>query len=268
MADGAPHRPDPGVSSSAAVSEQDVSPSQTLVSVFDQQARRHRARAAVADGSRTLTYADLSARSDRLARRLRAAAAVERGSIVGVAVDRSAELIVAMLAVLKAGAAYLPLDTDYPAERLRFMIEDANAAAVLADAAGADRLRVATSAPIVRVDGDEDTPLLVGELPEPRPEDPAYVIYTSGTTGRPKGVVVEHRNVIGLFDAARQFDFDHHDVWCFFHSFAFDFSVWEIWGALLHGGRLEIVPFSVARDPELFAKLIRERDVTVLNQTP
>src|SRR5256714_9697338 len=256
MADGAPHRPDPGVSSSAAVSEQDVSPSQALVSVFDQQARRHRARAAVAAGPRPLASADLSARSDRLARRLRAAAAVERGSIVGVAVDRSAELIVAMLAVLKAGAAYLPLDTDYPAERLRFMIEDANAAAVLADAAGADRLRVATSAPIVRVDGDEDTPLLVGELPEPRPEDPAYVIYTSGTTGRPKGVVVEHRNVIGLFDAARQFDFDHHDVWCFFHSFAFDFSVCEIWAQLLHGGRIEIVPFPSPADPLRVPRLI------------
>src|SRR2546423_15672746 len=115
MADGAPHRPDPGVSSSAAVSEQDVSPSQTLVSVFDQQARRHRARAAVADGSRTLTYADLSARSDRLARRLRAAAAVERGSIVGGAVERSAELIVAVLAGLTDCTAYLPLRSGDPA---------------------------------------------------------------------------------------------------------------------------------------------------------
>src|SRR5256714_15529546 len=153
MADGAPHRPDPGVSSSAAVSEQDVSRSQPLVSVFDQKARRHRARAAVADGSRTLTYADLSARSDRLARRLRAAAAVERGSIVGVAVDRSAELIVAMLAVLKAGAAYLPLDTDYPAERLRFMIEDANAEAVPADAAGEHRPRDAPCAQTEHHDG-------------------------------------------------------------------------------------------------------------------
>ncbi|WP_446686760.1 AMP-binding protein, partial [Planobispora siamensis] len=101
------------------------------------------------------------------------------------------------------------------------------------------------------------------------PEHPAYVIFTSGSTGRPKGVVVSHANVIRLLDATREwFDFGPDDVWTLFHSYAFDFSVWELWGALLTGGRLVVVPFEVSRSPQEFVQLLAEQRVTVLNQTP
>ena len=111
--------------------------------------------------------------------------------------------------------------------------------------------------------------IATGELPAVDQHAPAYVIYTSGSTGRPKGVVVSQYNVTRLLsETARWFDFDEHDVWTMFHSFAFDFSVWEIWGCLLHGGRLVIVPFEVSRSPEDFYGLLRNEGVTVLNQTP
>src|SRR5262249_39295424 len=101
------------------------------------------------------------------------------------------------------------------------------------------------------------------------PQQPAYMIYTSGSTGQPQGVVVSHANVGRLFAATRsRFDFGAHDVWTLFHSFAFDFSVWEIWGALLHGARLVIVPYAVSRSPQAFLELLRRERVSVLNQTP
>jgi nonribosomal peptide synthetase DhbF len=189
---------------------------------------------------------------------------------------RSVELVVALLGVLKAGAAYLPLDPDYPAERLAFMLADARPLAVL----GSTERAVALPAERVLV---LDAPNVFAELaalPASDPTDddrrvclraahPAYVIYTSGSTGQPKGVVIPHRNVARLFASTEHwFGFGPDDVWTLFHSPAFDFSVWEIWGPLLHGGRLVIVPRAIGRSPgELLDLLARER-VTVLSQTP
>src|SRR5438105_2471126 len=246
-----------------------VTTSQTLVSAFAAQFRRQGARPAVTDGVHVLSYAELAERSDRLARALRASAGVERGSVVGIAAGRSTDLIVAMLAALKSGAAYLPLDPSYPSERLRFMVEDSGAAAVVVQPDLADRLARFVAAPLIATDGDGETAGASPDpLPEPKPDDAAYVIYTSGTTGNPKGVVVEHRNVTGLFEASSHFGFGADDVWSQFHSASFDFSVWEIWGALLHGGRLAIVPSPVVDDPELFTSFIAQEGITVLSQTP
>ncbi|MEX2984351.1 amino acid adenylation domain-containing protein [Streptomyces sp. C36] len=246
---------------------------QTLVELYEDAARRHPGRTAVTCDGTSLTYAALSDRANRLARLL-AARGIGPGSIVALALPRSPELVVGLLAAAKAGAAYLPMDPDYPADRLAYMLQDAAPAAVVTDTATAARIP-AHDLPVVLVDGTEADAYAPTDLTDDdrtraqRPGDVAYVIYTSGSTGRPKGVPVTHHNVARLFSATDHwFGFDESDVWTLFHSYAFDFSVWEMWGALLHGGRLVVVPHLVSRDPAAFLRLLEEERVTVLNQTP
>ncbi|MFI9201262.1 amino acid adenylation domain-containing protein [Streptomyces sp. NPDC053048] len=246
---------------------------QTLVELYEDAARRHPDRTAVTCEGASLTYAQLSARANRLARLL-AGRGIGPGAIVALALPRSLELVTGLLAVAKCGAAYLPMDPDYPADRLAYMLQDAAPAAVVTNTATAARIP-AHELPVVLVDGTEadahDSADLTDEdrtRPQ-RPGDVAYVIYTSGSTGRPKGVPVTHHNVARLFSATDHwFGFDENDVWTLFHSYAFDFSVWEMWGALLHGGRLVVVPHLVSRDPAAFRGLLADEGVTVLNQTP
>ncbi|WP_432185249.1 amino acid adenylation domain-containing protein [Streptomyces tendae] len=225
----------------------------TLVDLFEERARRGPDTVAVTCGDTSLTYAELDARAGRLAHWL-----VERGagpeSFVALSLPRGVDLVVAVLGVLKSGAAYVPIDPAAPRDRTAFMLEDSRPALVL------DAL------PSVVTDPGAPVAARVTGL---RAEHPAYVIYTSGSTGRPKGVVVPHRNVVRLFSATRHwFGFGPDDVWTLFHSYGFDFSVWELWGALLHGGRLVVVPYDVSRAPERFLRLLAEERVTVLNQTP
>ncbi|MGW4896246.1 amino acid adenylation domain-containing protein, partial [Kitasatospora sp. NPDC004240] len=248
-------------------------PGATLPELFEAAAAAHPARTAVRHGDTSLTYAELAARADRLARLL-AARGIGPGTIVALALPRSADLVVALLAVIKSGAAYLPLDPDYPADRLAYMLGDAAPAALLTDTA-TGALLPEHRVPRILVDGDgahahPPVPLTQDERTRPlRADDTAYVIYTSGSTGRPKGVPVTHHNVVRLFSATDHwFGFDERDVWTLFHSYAFDFSVWELWGALLHGGRLVVVPHLVSRDPAAFLELLARERVTVLNQTP
>jgi amino acid adenylation domain-containing protein len=228
----------------------------SLPHLFEAQVDRAPDAPALSLGGRRLTYRELDAQANRLACHLRAAG-VCPGDRVALHLERSFEQVVALLAVLKTGAAYVPLDPAWPAERLAFAREDSGAT-LLIDAAFLEREAAAIAGQSTdRLDQDID------------PELPAYVIYTSGSTGRPKGVVVPHANVIRLFAAtAPWFGFSSDDVWALFHSYAFDFSVWEIWGALLHGGRLVIVPFLESRTPEAFLRLLEAEGVTVLNQTP
>jgi amino acid adenylation domain-containing protein len=226
------------------------------------RAAAHPDAPAVADGSRALTYAELDRRANGIAAAI-AGCGVAPGSLVGVAVQRSAAVVEAICGVLAAGCAYVPLDPGYPEERLAFMVEDAGIEVVVGDGsaplpASAHRLDVAAAAegaPAGRRAGD-DAAL-------------AYVIYTSGSTGRPKGVCVSHRNVLSLVTAAaRCFRFGPADVWSLFHSCSFDVSVFELWGALLTGGRVAVVPDEATVDPaQLVALLARER-VTVLGQVP
>ncbi|MEI5101699.1 non-ribosomal peptide synthetase [Streptomyces sp. PmtG] len=213
-----------------------------------------------------LTYRQLDERADGVAAGLRALG-LPPASKVGVCLDRDATLVIALLGILKAGCAYVPMDRHYPAERLRYITEHAQVPVVITDH---EEFPAIAEVRTVRIDDLPPADDTVRAARPPRSaDDPAYVIYTSGSTGRPKGVVVPHRNVLSLLSATSpEFRLGREDVWTLFHSSAFDFSVWEIWGCLLTGGRLVVVPYWTARDTEGFRRLLAVQRVTVLNQTP
>jgi amino acid adenylation domain-containing protein len=242
-----------------------------LHALFETQVARRPDALALTCGGESLTYRELNAQANRIARHL-VTYGITRDSLVGLCIERSNELVVGLLAILKSGGAYLPIDVAYPADRVRFMLEDAQAPVLLTQRKLAPSLP-ATNARVVYVEDVLGTPVQPGQdlnLPEVSgPDDLAYVIYTSGTTGKPKGSMITHRNVVRLFPSTEHwYGFNERDVWTLFHSSAFDFSVWEIWGALLYGGRVVVVPFMVSRSPEAFYELLAAEKVTVLNQTP
>ncbi|MGW7439114.1 amino acid adenylation domain-containing protein [Streptomyces sp. NPDC054849] len=259
----------------------------TLGALFDAAAHRDPAatavtRCALDGGTRSLTYGELADAKNELARALRAAG-VGPGERVAVAVPRSLEQVVALVAIVTAGGAYVPLDLAYPDERLEYVLADAAPQVVLVDREQRDRfteLLARAGVPArVLVQGEQpphdarDARDATGPRDAAGPEaawhDPAYVIYTSGSTGRPKGVVVPHSSVVTLLANTRPaMDFGPHDVWVQFHSYSFDFAVWELWGALAHGAELLVPEYGLTRSPVDFHRLVRERGVTVLNQTP
>ena len=258
-------------------------PAVTLTSLFERQAalrpesvalimpaRGEEVPPAEAGPRETLSYAELNARANRLAHHL-LRLGVGPDVVVALCLPRSLDLIVGLLGILKAGGAYLPLDPAHPAQRWAFTAGDARAAVVVTVAAFAPAF-AETGLRTVCLDRDAAA---LAEQPADNPapaagaDHLAYVIYTSGSTGRPKGVAVSHRNVARLFATSEPlFGFDAQDVWSLFHSCAFDFSVWELWGALLYGGRVVIVPHWVSRSPNAFYELLAQEGVTVLNQTP
>ncbi|MFI6284180.1 amino acid adenylation domain-containing protein [Streptomyces sp. NPDC051018] len=252
----------------------------TLDGLFDAAASRDPAATAVTqcglDGAtRSMTYGELAAAKDELATALRAAGAGP-GTRVAVAVPRSVEQVVALVATVTAGGAYVPLDLAYPDERLEYILADAAPQVVVVDRDQRERFTELLARAGVRarvlVPGDEPPP----ETARPRDDGsgagghhPAYVIYTSGSTGRPKGVAVAHSSVVALLTNTRPaMDFGPRDVWVQFHSYSFDVAVWELWGALAHGGELLVPEYGLTRSPVDFHRLVRERGVTVLNQTP
>ncbi|MEP6802068.1 MAG: amino acid adenylation domain-containing protein [Acidobacteriota bacterium] len=247
------------------------SPTECLHRRFEAQADRAPESIAVEFDGQTLGYRELNLRANRLARHLRRFG-VGAEVLVGVLLEPSLDLVVALMAVLKAGGAYVPLDPTYPPERIGFMLEDAQAVLLVTDGRAAESLEVPAGVLSVRIDADAAS--IAGEDGqnldhEDSPTSLAYLIYTSGSTGQPKGVLVAHANVDRLFTSTEPwFRFDERDVWTLFHSHAFDFSVWELWGALRYGGRLVVVPRSVARSADAFHHLLAASGVTVLNQTP
>ncbi|MGP4105095.1 amino acid adenylation domain-containing protein, partial [Nonomuraea sp. KM90] len=244
-------------------------PETTLTELVEARAASAPDAVAVVSEDRELTYAELDARASRLAHHL-VSLGVGPESLVAVALPRSEQLIVALLAVLKAGGAYLPIDLAYPASRVAYVLEDARPVLLLTVFDGL----AGTPVPTLNLD-DPDVAVTLAAYPDAGPRasasaaHPAYVIYTSGSTGRPKGVVVAHGSAVNLLHTTREeLGLGPGDVWTMFHSYAFDFSVWEIWGALATGGQVVVVPSKVIHQPEAFWRLMRERGVTVLSQTP
>ncbi|WP_330230754.1 amino acid adenylation domain-containing protein [Nocardia sp. NBC_00508] len=243
----------------------------TLPDLIGEQARRRPDAVAIRCGDATLSFGALDRRASQVARALIAAGAGPE-SLVAVAVSRTEELPVALLGVLAAGAAYVPLDLTYPAQRVAGVLADAAPVCVLTTVEERSALPE-TDLPVVLLEHAAeftDDPVTDAERVAPlRPDNLAYVIYTSGSTGVPKGVGVTHRNVEQLFANAQPlFGFDERDVWMLFHSFAFDFSVWELWCALVTGGSVVVVDYATSRSPELLRELLVRERVTVLNQTP
>jgi amino acid adenylation domain-containing protein len=240
-----------------------------LHQLFEEQVALNPEQIAVVFEDQKLTYRELNSRANQLAHYLQSLG-VGSNVLVGICVERSLETIIGILGIFKAGGAYLPLDPSNPADRLEYILKDARVNILITESVLLDNLPNCER--VVCIDADLQT---IARYPTDNlvqngnPDDLAYIIYTSGSTGQPKGVLVNHQNVVRLFTATEDwYNFTDRDVWTLFHSFAFDFSVWEIWGALLYGGRLVVVPYFVSRDPAAFYQLLVSEQVTVLNQTP
>lgn len=238
--------------------------------LFEEQVFKTPDNIALVFDDEQLTYAELNAKADQLARAI-LNDQKDTEKIVAILAERSMEMVIGILGILKSGCAYLPIDPDYPATRIEYMLQDSGASTLIVHGELPDQLTF-TGKIIPIKEAFSSTYEVVEEqkkINKTAPSDLAYIIYTSGTTGQPKGVMIEHRNVVRLFfNDKNVFDFNSEDVWTLFHSYCFDFSVWEMYGALLHGGKLIIVPKIITQSPKNYLQLVASEHVTVLNQTP
>ncbi|MCK4257388.1 MAG: amino acid adenylation domain-containing protein [Halanaerobiales bacterium] len=234
---------------------------------FEEQVSKSPSATALIYDNQKMTYEELNYKSNQLARLLRNKG-VKPNQIVGIVIDRSFEMMIGILGILKAGGAYLPIDPNYPIDRIMYMLENSQTEILLTEKDVMEEIKFVGEMIDIKnkVSYNQDGCNL--ELVN-QPNDLLYIIYTSGSTGKPKGVMIEHRNVVRLlFNDKFQFDFSEKDIWTMFHSFCFDFSVWEMYGALLYGGKLVIIPKVVAQDTKKYLQVLKAQKVTVLNQTP
>src|ERR1035437_9669835 len=245
-------------------------PVQTLVQTFEKQVEERPYDIALSFESHKVTYEKLNCYANKLARKLKDSGIIN-GDLIPLCFDPRPEMIISIMGVLKAGAAYVPLNPAYPKNRVESIVEDVKPNIILTEKKYSSLFQN-IEAEILLID---DSGLLESDLANTNLnvninlENTAYIIYTSGSTGVPKGVMITHQNVSRLFSSTDTwFRFTHNDVWSLFHSFAFDFSVWEIFGAILFGGRLVIIPYLTTRNPEQILNIIEQEKITVLNQTP
>lgn len=243
-------------------------PNERLEEIFTQQAKRSPNAIALSYNNEQMTYSQLEEKAALMALNL-VAQNIQPGDRVGICLERSFDLIAAMLAILKAGAIYIPMDPAYPADRLEYICDNSTIYLVITDLKSFPTKNDRRLITPKELEKAMDAELWLPSSNILNSSDSAYVIYTSGSTGKPKGVLVPHKNVVSLLAATKKnFELTESDVWTFFHSAAFDFSIWEIWGSLLTGAHLLIVPYWISRDPDEFVELVRDKKVTVLNQTP
>ncbi|AIL12648.1 hypothetical protein IM40_02505 [Candidatus Paracaedimonas acanthamoebae] len=245
-------------------------PEENIIKIFEDQVSKYPHRNCLRFNGRTLTYSQLNERSNQLAHYLITKRA-NKGKLIAISLESSIELIIAMIAVMKTGAAYVPIDPSYPLDRIDSILKDANVELLLTNNSFKDRYESYENI-IITLDGNneeiEKQPLENLELSFSL-DNTAYIIYTSGSTGLPKGSLISHKNVISLFRACEHlFNFNKEDTFCLFHSFTFDLSVWEIWGALLYGRELVIVPTEIKKDTQAFLSFLEKEEVSILTQTP
>ena len=245
-------------------------PSFCLHTLLEKQILENPNKTALMFGNESLSYLQLNEQANQLAHYL-IAQGVKSGSLVGICLERSFNTVIGVLAILKAGGAYIPMDPYHPKDRLKLLIEDSNLQWMVTHSTLLQQLPDHQALTIVidkMLDSIQQCPTTNPQT-EVNPKHPAYVIYTSGSTGRPKGVVVLHGRLTRMFLVTQQwFHFDQNDVWSLFHSFSFDFSVWEMWGALLFGGRLVIIDRATSRSPEAFYNVLYTEKITILNNNP
>ena len=254
----------------------DPIPYTTIHLLVEKQVELHSTNIAVDYEDKLLSYKVLNEKANRLAAFLKDIYHIQPDDFVGLLIDRSEELPVTILAVLKAGGAYVPMDPTAPEDRLKFMVEDSAPKIILTSIAFKERLeKLVPESVLVAIDDPNFQEELEKNYSKENlnlkiePNNLAYLIYTSGTTGTPKGVMIEHQNVINLFvSSGDMFSFDEHDSWTLFHSYTFDFSVWELWGAFFYGAKLVIPSYEQTRDMNLFYRLCADKKVSVLSQTP
>ena len=242
----------------------------TISQLFEEQVTKTPNNIAIKYNNSFLTYDELNKKANQLANFLRNLG-IKPNDVIGLRLNKSLEMIIAILGIIKSGACYLPIDLSYPQERVSFMLKDSSAKLFLTNNSHKDDLDISIPTYLLDI-----TPNNIIYLEDDKnltcvntPDDLIYIIYTSGSTGIPKGVMLKHRNVVRLIKNDHfQFDFNENDIWTMFHSVAFDFSVWELYGCLLYGGKLILIPEHISKDPNKFLELLRNEQVTVLNQTP
>ena len=229
----------------------------TVLDLFEEQVEKTPDNVAVAFGEKVVTYKELNILSNQLGDYLRKNYKIKPDDLIALKLERSEWIIVAMLGVLKSGGAYVPIDPDYPEERTSYIVKDSGSKALIDEAELEKFIYI------------KNTYNPENQATGLQPHHLIYCIYTSGSTGQPKGVLLEHYNVVRLLYTDKPlFDFSEHDVWTMFHSYNFDFSVWEMYGAILFGGKVVVVPKAIAQDSDAFLNLLQKESVTILNQTP
>jgi len=253
--------------------KRDYPQDKTIYQLFEEQVVRTPDNIAVVYEDRELSYQELNRRSNQLAHYLRSKYDLNGDDLIALCLDRSEYMLISILGVLKAGCAYVPIDPSYPEDRISYILDDTKAKCLLVNEANVDKIKEITKKYVVINSEGVSDELVVQSQANPKvnitSKNLAYVIYTSGTTGKPKGVLQQHNNVHRLLTATNDwYHFNSNDTWTLFHSYVFDFSVWEIWGALCYGGKLVIPSYEKTRDLEQFYELCLKQGVTVLNQTP